>query len=68
MNKDFPPGFNENQIAIDFDGVILDSNQTKTQSFLELYKNEKKNHTDLILKFLHIHYCNLEYYHHNHMN
>ena len=22
MNKDFPPGFNENQIAIDFDGVI----------------------------------------------
>ena len=22
MNKDFPPGFNNNQIAIDFDGVI----------------------------------------------
>ena len=22
MNKDSPPGFNENQIAIDFDGVI----------------------------------------------
>ena len=40
-----------NTTIFDFDGVILDSNQTKTQSFLELYKNEKKNHTDLILKF-----------------
>ena len=31
-----------NTTIFDFDGVILDSNQTKTQSFLELYKNEKK--------------------------
>ncbi len=40
-----------NTIIFDFDGVILDSNQTKTQSFLELYKNEKKKHKELILSF-----------------
>jgi len=40
-----------NTTIFDFDGVILDSNQTKTQSFLELYKNEKKKHKDLILSF-----------------
>ena len=27
MNKDFPPGFNNNQIAIDFDGVIHKSSK-----------------------------------------
>ena len=31
-----------NTTIFDFDGVILDSNQAKTQAFLELYKNEKK--------------------------
>ena len=31
-----------NTTIFDFDGVILDSNQTKMQAFLELYKNEKK--------------------------
>ena len=40
-----------NTTIFDFDGVILDSNQTKTQSFLELYKYEKKTHKDLILSF-----------------
>ena len=40
-----------NTTIFDFDGVVLDSNQTKKNSFLELYKDEKKNHKDLILSF-----------------
>ena len=38
-------------IIFDFDGVILDSNEIKTNAFKELFKDVEKNKLDLIIDF-----------------